>query len=99
MKPQYIEAVRFRLKAHVQEAQILAAENAVRGVIHGQPGYQGRDLFSDGAGNWFIVIRWDNKVTADAWSQAFKGLPEGNAFGALLDFSTARQEHFVKVEP
>ena len=98
-KTQYIEAVRFRLKATVEDAQLLAAEHAVRGVIHGQLGYQGRDLYNDGAGNWFIVIRWDSKTTAEAWSKVFKSLPEGGAFGALMDFSSARQEHFVKVGP
>jgi predicted ester cyclase len=95
LKTQYIEAVRFRLKANVEDAQLLAAEKAVRGVIHGQRGYQGRDLFNDGAGNWFIIIRWDTKVAADAWSQVFKGLPEGSAFGGLMDFASARQEHYT----
>lgn len=99
MKTQYIEAVRFRLKANVEGSQLLAAERAVRGVIQRQPGYQGRDLFNDGDGNWFIVIRWDTKVAAEAWTPVFMGLPEGRAFGGLMDFAGARQEHFTKVEP
>ncbi len=98
-KPQHIEAVRFSLKPGVEEAQFLAAENAVRGVIHRQPGYQGRDLFHDGKGNWFIVIRWDTKEAAEAWTPVFMRLPEGKAFGGLMDFASARQEHFAKIEP
>lgn len=97
VQTQYIEAVRFRLKAGAEPEQLVAAEKAVRGVIHGQPGYQGRDLFNDEAGNWFIVIRWDTKVASEAWSAVFKTLAEGRAFGALMDFSSARQEHFSKV--
>lgn len=98
-KTQYIEAVRFQLKANVEDAQLLDAERAVRGVIQRQPGYQGRDLYKEGASSWFIVIRWDSKAAAEAWTPVFMGLPEGRAFGGLLDFAGARQEHFSRVEP
>jgi hypothetical protein len=100
VKKQYLEVVRFRLKEGVTKEQFLKAENNIRaGKIKSQKGYQGRDVYQDTDGTWLIVIRWDNKENADAWTPIFMTLQEGQAFGSLLDFSSARQEHYTLVNP
>ncbi len=99
-KGQYIEAVRFKLKAEVTLEQFLKAENDIRlGAIQTQAGYQGRDVYQDSDGTWLIIIRWDDKASAEAWTPIFKTLKEGQAFGGLMDFSSARQEHYILVKP
>ena len=62
-------------------------------------GYQGRDVYQDADGTWLVIIRWDDKASADAWTPIFMTLKEGQAFGGLLDFSSARQEHYTMVKP
>lgn len=100
VKTQYIEAVRFKLKAGATTEQILKAENDIRnGAIQNQKGYQGRDLYQDVDGSWFIIIRWDDKASSEAWSPIFMSLKEGQAFGGLMDFPSARQEHYTLVKP
>ena len=100
VKTQYLEVVRFKLKSEVTTEQFLKAESDIRaGAIQKQKGYQGRDVYLDSDGSWLIIIRWDNKASADAWTQIFMTLKEGQAFGGLLDFSSARQEHYTMVNP
>lgn len=97
---QYLEAVRFNLKVGVTTEQFLKAENDIRnGAIQNQVGYQSRDVYQDADGSWLIIIRWDNKEAAEAWTPIFMTLKEGQAFGSLLDFSSARQEHYTLVNP
>jgi hypothetical protein len=99
-KTQYLEAVRFKLKSEVTTEQFLKAESDIRkGAIQKQKGYQGRDVYQDTDGSWFIIIRWDDKASADAWTPIFMTLKEGQAFGSLMDFSSARQEHYTLVKP
>ncbi|MBK9024839.1 MAG: hypothetical protein IPL69_12925 [Saprospiraceae bacterium] len=62
-------------------------------------GYQGRDVYQDTDGTWLIIIRWDDKESAEAWTPIFMTLKEGQAFGSLMDFSSARQEHYTLVKP
>lgn len=100
IKSQYLEVVRFKLKADVTKEQFLKAENDIRiGKIKNQKGYQGRDVYQDTDGTWLIIIRWDNKESADAWTPIFMTLKEGQTFGSLMDFSSARQEHYTLVKP
>jgi antibiotic biosynthesis monooxygenase (ABM) superfamily enzyme len=100
IKSQYLEVVRFNLKSGVTTEQFLSAEKNIRsGAIQKQAGYQGRELYQDANGSWLIILRWDNTETAEAWSPIFMTLNEGQAFGALLDFSSARQEHYTLVNP
>lgn len=95
---QYLEVVRFQLKAGVTKEQFLQAEKAVRNsILKNQEGYQGRDVFQDADGSWLIIIRWDNKETCDAWTPIFMTLPEGGAFASMMEFTTARQEHYSLV--
>ena len=98
MKQQYLEVVRFALKAEVTTAQFLKAEDAIRqGRIKTQAGYQGREVYQDADGTWLIIITWDSKEAADAWTPIFMTLPEGGAFASLMEFTTARQEHYTLV--
>ncbi len=100
VKSQYVEVVRFKLKAEVTTEQFLKAESDIRkGAIKTQAGYQGRDVYQDTDGSWLIIIRWDDKASAEAWTPIFMSLKEGQAFGGLLDFSSARQEHYTLVNP
>ncbi len=100
VKSQYLEVVRFKLKSEVTTEQFLKAENDIRkGAIKIQTGYQGRDVYQDADGTWLIIIRWDDKASADAWTPIFMTLKEGQAFGSLMDFSSARQEHYTLVKP
>jgi hypothetical protein len=97
---QYLEVVRFKLKSDVTPEQLYKAENDIRqGIIKTQAGYQGREIYQDADGTWLIIIRWDDKASADAWTTIFMTLKEGQAFGGLLDFSSARQEHYTLVNP
>lgn len=98
MKQQYLEVVRFTLKAGVTKEQFLKAESDIRnGSIQTQAGYQGREVYQDHDGTWLIIIVWDTKEAADAWTPIFMTLPEGGAFASLLDFASARQEHYTLV--
>ena len=100
VKSQYLEVVRFKLKPEITTEQFLKAESDIRkGAIKLQAGYQGRDVYQDTDGSWLIIIRWDDKASADAWTPIFMTLKEGQAFGGLLDFSSARQEHYTLVKP
>ena len=100
VKSQYLEVVRFKLKPEVTTEQFLKAESDIRkGAIKSQAGYQGRDVYQDTDGSWLIIIRWDDKASADAWTPIFMTLKEGQSFGGLLDFSSARQEHYTLVKP
>ncbi len=100
VETQYLEVVRFKLKLDVNTEQFLKAENDVRkGVIKTQSGYQGREVYQDIDGSWLIIIRWDDKASADAWTPIFMTLKEGQTFGSLMDFSSARQEHYTLVKP
>ena len=99
-KTQYVEVVRFKLKSDVTTEQFLKAESDIRkGIIKSQAGYQGRDVYQDPDGIWLIIIRWDDKASAEAWTPIFMTLKEGQAFGGLMDFSSARQEHYTLVNP
>ena len=69
------------------------------GDADAERGYQGRDIYQDIDGSWLIILRWDNKEAAEAWTPIFMTLKEGQAFGSLLDFSSARQEHYTLVNP
>jgi hypothetical protein len=98
MKKQYLEVVRFQLKASVTKEQFLKAENDIReGKIKTQAGYQGREVYQDHDGTWLIIITWDDKEAADAWTPIFMTLPEGGVFASMLEFSSARQEHYTLV--
>ncbi len=100
MKQKFIEVVRFTLKASVTNEQFLKAENEIRkGKIKFQDGYQGREVYLDYDGTWLIIISWDSKEAADAWAPIFMTLPEGAIFAELLEFSSARQEHYTFVNP
>ena len=100
IKSQYLEVVRFHLKAGVTTEQFLSAENDLRGgAIQKQPGYQGRDVYQDSDGSWLIILRWDNQEAAEAWTPIFMTLKEGQAYGSLMNFSSARQEHYSLVNP
>ena len=100
VKSQYLEVVRFKLKPEVTKEQFLKAENDIRkGAIKSQAGNQGRDVFQDTDGSWLINIRCDDKVSADAWTPIFMTLKEGQIFGGLMDFSSARQENYTLVKP
>ena len=100
VKSQYLEVVRFNLKAGVTTEQFLSAEKDIRsGAIQKQAGYQGRDIYQDADGSWLIILRWESKEAAEAWTPVFMTLKEGQAFGSLLDFSSARQEHYTLVNP
>jgi len=100
VKTQYLEVVRFKLKSEVTKEQFLKSENEIRvGKIKNQKGYQGRDVYQDTDGTWLIIIRWDDKESAEAWTPIFMTLKEGQAFGSLMDFSSARQEHYTLVKP
>ena len=100
VKSQYLEVVRFNLKAGVTTKQFLSAEKDIRsGAIQKQAGYQGRDIYQDADGSWLIILRWDSKEVAEAWTPIFMTLKEGQAFGSLLEFSSARQEHYTLVNP
>ena len=100
VKSQYLEVVRFNLKAGVTTEQFLSAEKNIRsGAIQKQAGYQGRDIYQDADGSWLIILRWDSKEVAEAWTPIFMTLKEGQAFGSLLEFSSARQEHYTLVNP
>ena len=97
-KNQYLEVVRFKLKPEVTTEQFLNAENDIRkGSIKTQVGYQGRDVYQDTDGSWLIIIRWDDKASADAWTPIFMTLKEGQTFSRLMDFSSARQEHYTLI--
>jgi hypothetical protein len=97
---QYLEVVRFKLKSEVTAEQFLNAESDIRkGAIKTQAGYQGRDVYQETDGSWLIIIRWNDKASAEAWTPIFMGLKEGQAFGALMDFASARQEHYTLVKP
>ena len=90
----------FGEKSEVTKEQFLKAENEIRvGKIKNQKGYQGRDVYQDTDGTWLIIIRWDDKESAEAWTPIFMTLKEGQAFGSLMDFSSARQEHYTLVKP
>ncbi len=96
MKQQFLEVVKFKLKDGVTKEQFLKAEKDIRdGRIQSQPGYQGREVYLDNDNNWLIIITWDTKEAANAWTPIFNTLPEGGAFASLLEFSSARQEHFT----
>ena len=96
----YAEVVRFTLNDGVADASLLATENAIReGQIQDQPGYLGRELYRDDTGAWLVIIRWDSKEASEAWSPVFNMLEEGQTFGSLLDFSSARQEHYTEALP
>ena len=100
VKCQYLEVVRFKLKSNVTTKQFLNAESDIRkGAIKTQAGYQGRDIYQDTDSSWLIIIRWEDKASADAWMPIFMTLKEGQAFGGLMDFSSARQEHYTLVNP
>ncbi len=99
MKQQYLEVVRLNLKAGVTQEQFLKAEGDIRqGRIKSQAGYQGREVYQDHDGAWLIIITWDDKQAADAWTPIFMTLPEGAVFASMLDFSSARQEHYALVD-
>ena len=100
VKTQYVEVVKFNLKAGVTTEQFLKAESDVRAsIIQQQKGYQGRDVYQNADGSWLIIIRWDDKASAEGWVLIFMSLKEGQAFGGLMDFSSARQEHYTLVNP
>lgn len=100
VKSQYLEVVRIKLKAEVTTEQFLKAESDIRkGAIKTQAGYQDRDVYQDSDGYWLIIIRWDDKASAEAWTPIFMSLKEGQAFGGLMDFLSARQEHYTLVKP
>jgi heme-degrading monooxygenase HmoA len=100
IKTQFVEVVRFKLKSGVTTEQLLKAENDIRqSIIKTQAGYQGRDIYQDANGTWLIIIRWDDKAAAEAWTSIFNTLKEGQTFGGLLDFSSARQEHYSLINP
>lgn len=96
----YVEVVRFSLNEGVADATLLDAETAIReGRIQDQPGYLGREIHRDDAGEWLTIIYWESKDAADAWTPVFQSLEEGQTFGSLLDFENARQEHYTKMLP
>jgi len=84
-----IESLRRREQPHDQR----------QGAIQKQAGCQGREVYQDITGAWLVVIRWENQAAAEAWTPVFVTLKEGQAFGVLLDFTSARQEHYTLQQP
>ncbi len=95
----YIQLAHFKLKPGVSENALIEAERGIRdGKIRQQPGYLGRDLARGENGEWLVILRWENKEDGEAWSPIFRQAPEAQAFMAVLDMASMRQEHFT-LEP
>jgi len=93
-----VELAKFKLRSGISEQDFLAAERRIRsGQIQHQAGYQGREIGRGDNGEWYVIIRWDSKINAEAWTPKFMQDPDGQAFAALLDFSTMRQERLEVV--
>lgn len=92
---QYIEVVKFSLKEGFTSDDFFQAEKDVRNsILKSQKGYQGRDVYQNQDGLWLIIIRWDSKEACDAWTPIFMTLNEGQRFASVMEFSSARQEHY-----
>ena len=88
-----VEFARFKLRPGISDQDFLAAERRIRrGQIQHQAGYQGREIGRGDNGEWYVIIRWDSKSNAEAWTPKFMQDPDGQAFAGLPDFSTLRQE-------
>jgi predicted ester cyclase len=95
-----IEVATFRTKPGVGDAQLLAAEKAVRaGRIARMPGFISRELGKDGDGSWVVIMRFHTRAQVDAWLAEVKSVPEMREYGALLDTATMAMRSFSRHEP
>lgn len=84
-----IEVVRFRLRAGVDEAELLAADAAVQ--VEAAPhcaGFVRRTMTRDDDGAWAVHTLWGDRASADGASAHIGDHPAGRRLAACIDDAT-----------
>ncbi len=88
-----IETVIFKLNSGVSEADFLAAAQPTFDYLKTVPGYLKRELSVTSEGQWLDIVHWSDMESALKAADELMTHPVGQAFGALIDFSTTTMFH------
>ncbi len=88
-----LEVVTFRLMPGVSGAEFLAAAQATKPALAGQPGFIRRRLLYDADGVWTDLIEWQSLTEAQAAAERVMQMPEFGPFMAAIDPSSIEMAH------
>ena len=88
-----LEVVTFRLMPGVSGAEFLAAAQATKPALTGQPGFVRRHLLHDADGVWTDLVEWQSLTQAQAAAERVMQLPEFRPFLAAIDPASIAMAH------
>jgi hypothetical protein len=92
-----LEIVLFKLQEGVSEETFLASAKSIDAWLGSVDGFRQRQLYQDGQGYWIDTVQWDSLEQAHAAAAAMMSLPEGQAFGSLIDGDSLMMIHAYEV--
>jgi len=95
MSKNVVELVRFKLAPESDENMFVYRAEALNPILKEMGGYKARYLAQHEDGEWLDVVIWENMQQAKAAADKIMSLPEGQAFGALIDPDTIVMAHYT----
>jgi hypothetical protein len=92
-----IEIVQFRLKADVQEADYLTANEAVQADLQQASGYISREMAKGEDGEWLDILHWNSLAEAQRAAEAFPTWPSAQKMAGLIDGDSIKMMHLQQV--
>jgi hypothetical protein len=96
-QPPVLEVVLFKLKPGAEEADFLAASEAVMPDLRAMRGFMGRELFKDADGRYLDTVHWHSLDDAHRAAQVFLTLSCAQTLIALIDELSMTMLHLEPV--
>ncbi len=86
MTGESIEFARFRLRAGISPAELVAASSAMQaGFLDKVPGFSRRELLHLGGRDYADLVHWESRAAAEAALKQARTSPEAGACFGLMD--------------
>ncbi len=95
MESNVVEFVRFKLQPGSDSNMLVYRAEALNPLLEEMGGYKARYLAQHEDGEWLDVVIWGSMEQARAAADKIMLLPEGLAFGALIDPDSIVMAHYT----
>lgn len=91
--PMVVEAVRFRLKPGLRDADFLRIAQTTEAPLRGQAGFVGRQLVKDQDDLWTDLVTWASLAQAHQAAAEMMKDPAFGPFMGMIDEATVQMTH------